>query len=68
MARSNLFDVVDYDSDTRRLAVGFRREDATWVYYGVPPTVAAAFVDADSLGAFFNRNIRGKYPSEGPLY
>lgn len=67
MALSNTIDVVDYDSETRMLAVGFRYDNSTYVYKGVPATVANALADAESLGAFFNRNIRGKYPAEGPF-
>jgi hypothetical protein len=33
-------------------------------YFGVPANVIAEFVGANSVGKFFNENIRGKYREE----
>ncbi|WP_407180333.1 KTSC domain-containing protein [Bradyrhizobium sp. STM 3562] len=51
----------DYDLRRRELSVTFvtgRR----YLYWEVPPEVAAAFKAARSKGTFFNREIRDRYP------
>ena len=35
---------------------------AVHVYFGVPPVVHQALLDAPSKGGYFNRTIRGRYP------
>ena len=35
---------------------------AVYLYFGVPPAVHQALLDAPSKGRYFNRNIRGRFP------
>ena len=50
---------VGYDGHT--LAVMFRTSGATYLHHGVPNSVYAEFMRASSMGAYYNRYIRGKY-------
>ena len=36
-------------------------------YFDVPPALYRAFITAESLGEFFNEEIRDRFRSEGPL-
>ena len=52
---------IDYDSVSSTLYVRF--VDGDWYrYFGVPPSVHRAFVQADSHGRFFHEHIRDRYP------
>ena len=35
---------------------------AVYLYFGVPPAVHQALLDAPSKGRYFNQTIRGQYP------
>lgn len=52
---------IGYDADTLDLTIEFRRGSRLYVYLLVPPDVFAGLHDAKSVGAFFNREIKGKY-------
>jgi hypothetical protein len=50
-----------YDMEAGNLYVKFNN-GFTYEYRNVPPAVYATLMNADSIGAYFNRNIRGRYP------
>lgn len=50
---------VGYDGHT--LAVLFHASDTIYSHPGVPYAVYAAFMNASSMGAFYNHFIRGRY-------
>lgn len=50
---------VGYDGYT--LAVQFHTSDTVYMHPGVPYAVYAGFIHASSLGAYYNRYIRGRY-------
>ena len=52
---------VDYDEARRRLEVEFL-SGARYRYDGVGPAVFQRLVDAESVGAYFNANVRDRYP------
>ena len=52
---------ISYDADRSKLFVRFRDGDR-YVYVGVPGEVHRSFLDAESKGAFFAREIRDRYP------
>ena len=52
---------ISYDAERAKLYVGFRDGDR-YVYVGVPGEVHRSFLDAESKGAFFAREIRDRYP------
>lgn len=43
------------------LAVRFRGNPKTYTLPNVPYSLFAAFIDAPSLGEFWNRHLRGKF-------
>jgi hypothetical protein len=51
---------LNYDSARRELRVTFT-SGRRYVYEQVPPAIYAAFSNAPSRGAFFNRQIRDRY-------
>lgn len=50
---------VGYDGHT--LAVMFTTSDTVYLYPGVPEWVYLDLMAADSMGAYYNRFIRGRY-------
>lgn len=52
---------IDYDAPSRRLTVTFV-SGRRYIYDGVAQRVRDAFMQADSRGGFFNREIRDRYP------
>jgi len=50
---------VDYDGQT--LAVLFHTSDTIYEHHGVPLSVFLGLMQADSMGAYYNQHIRGKY-------
>ena len=49
-----------YNMSDRTLSITFVR-NRTYTYYGVPPSVYLALVNAPSAGRYFNFNIRNRY-------
>jgi KTSC domain len=43
------------------LAVRFHTSETLYLHHGVPYGVFAGLMRADSKGAYYNENIRGKY-------
>jgi len=54
---------VSWDDDTETLLVQFI-SGTTWLYHDVPQEMYNRLVRSPSVGQFFNKNIRDKYPSE----
>lgn len=54
---------VGYDRAKLRLAVRFN-SGATYTYSGVQPDVHAALMAAQSIGRFFQDNIRGVFETK----
>jgi hypothetical protein len=52
---------VAYDEARELLRLEFCSR-AVYLYFGVPPAVHQALLDAPSKGEYFNRTIRGRYP------
>ena len=51
---------VAYDAHAQRLWLEFRSH-AVYCYFGVPLAVHQKLMAAPSKGAYFNRNIRGRF-------
>ena len=60
---STCFSRVGYDRDKQILAVEFITT-GLYYYYDVPEEVYKEFRKADSLGGWYNRNIKGEYQCE----
>lgn len=56
-----------FDSASRELFVTFLgKPDDVHVYRDVPPEIAAAMKAAPSVGAYFAKEVRGKFPHVPP--
>lgn len=64
---SSFINHVSWDSDFQNLAIRFST-GTVWVYYNVPENKYKALIQAKSVGAYFNKNIRDNYPSERYAY
>lgn len=60
---SSAFRSVGYDAANRVLEVEFLR-GAVYRYYNVPPSVYEDFINAPSLGRYYNWYIKGRYRSQ----
>lgn len=52
---------VAYEERTQTLWLEFR-SNAMYCYSGVPVAIHRGLIDAPSKGAYFNHNIRGRFP------
>lgn len=52
---------MGYDRQTAILEIVFKSDGEVWQYYEVPDFVFEEFINSDSKGRFFLKNIRGKY-------
>ena len=59
---SSSIERVYYDAKERALKVVFRATGKTYIYEGVGKDVYDALMEADSVGRYFNANIRDRYP------
>jgi hypothetical protein len=64
VTNSSLITGIGYNQLNEELSVSVSKTpNATYVFRGVSRTVADQFVNASSKGSYFNRNIRGRFPS-----
>lgn len=54
---------LSWDPDSESLFIAFN-SGTTWVYYSVPESVYDDLAKASSIGSYFNKMIRDKYPSQ----
>jgi hypothetical protein len=59
LVNSSSIRAVGYDGYT--LAVQFHTSDTIYDHPGVPHSVYIGLMQASSMGAYYNRHIRGKY-------
>jgi hypothetical protein len=57
---SSMIAAIEYNSETFELIVHWVR-GGQQSYYNVPQSVHDAFIASDSIGKFYNSNIKGKY-------
>ncbi len=60
--QSSAIEQVSYDPDAQTLVATFRESGRTYVYADVPEEVYDGLLFSDSLGAYFNANIRDRFP------
>ena len=58
---STCFSSIGYDSGTGTLVVTFRDSGASYAYDEVPKSVWNALQTSDSMGGYYNKNIKGQY-------
>jgi hypothetical protein len=54
---------LSYDDEKGNLMIEFR-SGKMYRYYDVPMEIWTGLISADSVGRFFNSNIRGKFKEE----
>lgn len=64
ISNSELTDMIQYDFYTGQLTIHFLDTDTTWRYYGISEDILFYLVNADSIGDFFNHEIRNNYTCE----
>ena len=61
---STLIQAIGYNPLTEQLSVTMQKNaGTTYVFRGVGRKTANDFVEANSKGQYFNRNIRGRFPT-----
>jgi len=58
---SSMIAAIGYDAETQTVEVEFKR-GAIWQYEGVPAPVYQAMMESESIGKYFNAEIKGQYP------
>ena len=58
---SSLIKKVGYDAETRTLAIQMNNSSDVYLYQDVPPSRFEALLAADSKGAYYVKNIKGKF-------
>lgn len=58
---STSIEAIGYDPASRELHVRFLQAGRTYTYFDVDEAVYEEFRQADSIGQFFNANIKGVY-------
>jgi hypothetical protein len=53
-----------YNDRKQILELEFRRNGEIWQYFDVPPAEYKKFIQAESRGNYFVKNIKGKYPEK----
>lgn len=61
---SSCFSRIGYDSAHEALVVVFRDSGSKYCYYGFSSSDWKLFQSADSLGSYYNKNIKGNYSCE----
>jgi hypothetical protein len=59
--QSSVLESVGYDPGDKILELEFR-EGGVWNYFDFSKQTYKRFITAESLGSFFVRRIKGKYP------
>lgn len=52
---------VGYDAATNVLEVEFADDGGVYQYFAVPASVAAAMLQAESIGRFFGEHVKPRY-------
>lgn len=58
---SSLLKKVGYDPETRTLAIQMNNSSDVYLYQDVPPSRFEALLEAESKGAYYVKNIKGKF-------
>lgn len=59
--QSSNLEQIGYDSDNQELYIVFKKSGLTYVYSDVPESVFEELKNAESLGGYFNQNIKDVY-------
>ena len=59
---STLISEVGYDAKTQELSVVFKKTGGRYVYSGVPQETYNLMMAAESLGGYFLKHVKPKFP------
>ena len=59
---STLISEVGYDPDLEKLIVVFKKSGGKYIYSGVPQETYDALMAAASVGGYFLKNVKPKFP------
>jgi len=62
--KSSLLDKVGYDPEAKVLAVQMNYSSDVYLYQNVPQDIFDDLLAADSKGAYYVKNIKGKFKTE----
>lgn len=60
--RSSAIGAIGYERETRRMYVDFHDSSPVYIFCEVPEAVFRQFVSAPSIGRFYHRHVRDRYP------
>lgn len=60
---SSVLETCIWDINKKDLLIIFKSK-AAWLYRKIPEDVYFNFINSDSAGKFFNKNIRNSYPQK----
>ncbi|AYL97191.1 KTSC domain-containing protein [Mucilaginibacter celer] len=60
--QSSALSSVGYDPESRILELEFKESGDVWQYFGFPLATYKRFIESASLGHFFSKSIKGRYP------
>ena len=61
---SSFLDKVGYDAQAKVLAIQMKNSSDVYLYQDVPQRIFDDLLAADSKGAYYVKNIKGKYKTE----
>ena len=61
--QSSVLASVGYDADRKILEVRFR-SGRIYQYFDVPPAIYKKLLSASSVGSYFNKVVRARYPAQ----
>ncbi|RFZ90572.1 KTSC domain-containing protein [Mucilaginibacter conchicola] len=59
---SSALESIGYDAGKQILELEFRDNHSVWQYFGIRPSTYRKFISAESLGRYFVKRIKGRYP------
>ncbi|WP_454803867.1 KTSC domain-containing protein [Mucilaginibacter phyllosphaerae] len=62
--KSSALQSVGYDAEKHILELEFKEHSGVWQYLNFKPAAYKKFINSPSLGSFFVKRIKGKYPEE----
>ena len=60
---SSNIELVEYDPEIKALKVTFLRGGGTYLYEKVPAKTFGELISADSVGKYFQANVKDKFPT-----
>lgn len=59
--KSTSIDSINYNPGNKSMAVKLKKGDGVYIYQEVSASIHDALITSDSIGKFFQKNIKGKF-------